>query len=271
MTQSRLPAILTPNSVGSIGGLNIYPIKVAPKQGAVVLIYCRGGIGKTSTAASMLDSEYCNKGLILDAGGNPEVLAHRSDCDFVQLPTWDATEKIWQGIANGEARDYDLIVTDHLTELVDMRRRDLFGDESKNYDDQTSQRQWGIITRGVLGLIRAGRDIARRDGTNVVFTALEMAHPKKEYFNTLAMNPALFDRIPGVVPFVCYLDGDEKTQERIAHFELSNKHLGKWQCAPTQAAYTVPRTFSVNLKDGPHFGNIVDVIKGEKPWPFKMK
>lgn len=272
---NRVSSVLTPQSVRQIGGLDVFPVSAAAIQGTCLLLVARGGGGKTTAASTVGDSKHLptdQKILYLDVEGNIQSIRHREDCEFVPIAGWDKFERIGDAVNAGELKGYyHTIVLDNVSELIDIKIRDVFGDENLEMEEQVSWPQWNRVTRDILARLRDLRNVSRRDGINVIVTAWDMPMPKREYLMTIKANPALRDSIPGIIPFIGYLEPDDKTQERIIHFETSTKHIGKWQCAPTDAAATVPLTFPINVKTGPHLGTVIDVVRGDEKWPTSFK
>jgi len=265
------PMVLTPQSVRKLGGIDVFPVSASQVQGTCLLLVSRGGGGKTTLAATVCDSEFVphdQKNLYLDIEGNIQSIRHRTDCEFVPIADWDKFEVVVDAVIAGETRGhYHTITVDNISELIDIKIRDVFGTDKLDIEEQVSWPQWNRVTRDVLAKIRDLRNVSRRDGINIIFTAWDMADKKKPYYATIQANPALYDKIPGILPFIGYIETDEKDQSRVLHFEYSNKHVSKWQCSPSDAAATVPLTFVIDIANGPHLGTVIDVVRGDKKWP----
>lgn len=273
--QQRPNMILTPETVRTISGLPVYPVSASILQGTCLLIVSRGGGGKTTAAASIGDSIYLPPGkkqLIIDLEGNVQSIRHRDDCEFLPVASWAQFEAVVAAAGAGELRNYyHTVTTDNISELIDIKTREIFGEEQLKLDENTSWPQWNRITRDVLAKIRELRNVSRRDGTNMIFTAWDQPNKKKPYYADIQANPALQDKIPGIISFIGYIDTDERDQSRVMHFEFSNQHVSKWQCDPTDAAANVPLKFKIDIKNGPHLGTVIDTVRGDAKWPFPIK
>lgn len=262
--------IMTPETIRSIGGLPVYPVSASVLQGTCLLIVARGGGGKSTLASTVGNSKHVKgKHLFVDIEGNVQSIRHREDCEFVPIATWAQFEKLVTAAGAGELKDYYHTVTiDNISELIDIKTREIFSDEGLKIDENTSWPQWNKITRDVLAKTRDLRNVSRRDGINVIFTAWDQPNKKKPYYADIQANPALQDKIPGIISFIGYIETDERNQNRILHFEFSNQHVSKWQCAPTDSAATVPLSFTIDINNGPHLGTVIDTVRGDESWPF---
>lgn len=261
---------MTPETIRSIGGLPVYPVSASVLQGTCLLIVARGGGGKSTLASTVGNSKHVKgKHLFIDIEGNVQSIRHREDCEFVPIATWAQFEKLVTAAGAGELKDYYHTVTiDNISELIDIKTREIFSDEGLKIDENTSWPQWNKITRDVLAKTRDLRNVSRRDGINVIFTAWDQPNKKKPYYADIQANPALQDKIPGIISFIGYIETDERNQNRILHFEFSNQHVSKWQCAPTDSAATVPLSFTIDINNGPHLGTVIDTVRGDETWPF---
>lgn len=267
--------ILTPANASdwlrSYGGIDARPVNEIP-AGVKIGIYGPGGAGKTTLLGTALDSEYGGPMLYLNARGNPHVIASRgSNVSVVDMPRFDTVEKVRKDIIKDLAAGdfpFKSIALDNISDMVSMDLRDRYG--------PTTNVEWtqhSATTADGLNLVRNFSDIADNFGINVFFVFWDVFEDReirgqKVNRSELALNKALQGQIPGIVNWMgrLYIMDDAPRYTRCLDFRpLEKQQVSKWQVDPDDARY---KDILMEIYD-PHLGDILDSIKGGKPYPVE--
>lgn len=274
-----------------IGGFEAKPIKSSAPMGVFLTIYGPQGIGKTALAGSAVYSvEWCGRMLYVDVEGGSRSIAHLDGIDVVQISKWDHLEAIMRDVierANPNKPGdfpYGTIVFDNISELRKALEIKMTGDDPES---TLSIRQWGELSRTMLGFVRKCRDISRFFGINIILIAWDTPERtrakespgSKEYVmvdnpnvRQLDFNRALAKEFPGIVDVIAYLylvEGDE-AYTRCLSFSPGKETQSKFRRAPTESAMSIP--YKIYSADPNHhiMADLFDTLRGGKPFPAKQ-
>lgn len=278
-----------------------YQVVKANEQGAWginFLLYSTAGAGKTTLAASAVDSIYGAPLLIIDAEGGARVVSHRADIDVVSITDinsagasgfgWERIKEVTNDLISSKLRHisglsgrpedagaapgpYKTVVIDNMSEMIDMCVRHVLRTISRNIEakDRPDQNDWGKVTAEVLLFTRRMRDFARNSGCNVFFIAWEIADKNEQgqvIKNGLLFNPALARKIPGIVDMVGFLrvlSGGE----RELTFEPSTRTDAKFRRNGTEVANQIPDVMRWKGKDNGPIVDMLNTFKGGVAFP----
>lgn len=241
--------------------------------GVKIGVYGPGGAGKTTLLGTALDSEYGKPMLYLNARGNPHVIASRGeDCVVVDIPKFSTIEAIRKDIVADLAADrfpFKSIALDNVSDMISMDLRDRYGAMAN-----VEWTQHSATTADGLNLIRNFCDIADNWGINVFFVFWDVYEDReirgqKVNRSELALNKALQGQIPGILNWLgrLYIMDDEPRFTRCLDFRpVEKQQVSKWQVDPDDERY---KGILMEIYN-PHLGDILDSIKGGKPYPVDL-
>ena len=111
-----------------------------------MLLYGAPGSGKTTIAGTFPNPLYLN----IEAGVNTLI---GKDIDFVDIESWEDVKEVYNKLLSGEL-DYDSVIIDSITELMDRRKGEIQGDKNS-----LAINQWGILIEDIKGMLRRFRDL----------------------------------------------------------------------------------------------------------------
>lgn len=241
------------------GKLQVYHISQAERQGLFWLIYGPGGLGKTSLALSAMKSIY-GKPLVLvemDRGGS---VGSHLDCDWIPIKDVAAFDEFMKELRNGS--DWLCIVIDPITELNDM----YIEDAERRIGGAEPRRWYNASTSAMLKHMRTLRNLSLNQGISVILTCWEDDYTDdvtKVRKNGLKLNPALRDRVQGLVTTIGYLTlaNDDKT--RVLRLAPGKRYASKFRRSNNDVAQQIPYDIP-----NPDMAPILDTLIGGKP--FKL-
>lgn len=237
----------------------------AARLGYCILLYSRGGGGKTTLAGSADDSPDDSPVLFLDAEGGTKAISHRGNVDVITVKDWTDIKRVTADIVAAPELEWKTIVLDNLSEYVQLATTKIVG----NATDQVSQPKYGDMAREVLALVRTYRDLARHRGVNVVIIAWDS--PEKDetgkLMTTINATPKLQKDLPGIVDIIGYISPvDGRPDLRLLSFEPSSKTISKFRRNTSDAARTIPFTIYYSLDNLP-LPDIFAALKRGVNWP----
>lgn len=253
--------------IRKLGGLDVKPVS-NEERGLILGIYGEPGIGKTTLAATITDSEFGRPALYIDARGNPHVVNSYADrIDVVTIEKFAQLEAIRQSLLKDKTLDYKTIIIDTLTEAWSIDLRDLYG--------PTADVDWqkhSASTADVLQLVRNYVDLSTSGPkVNVVFVMQETVEERtinnqKITRSEIHFNKKLQEYLPSLVNFLgrLYIYEQNAPFRRVLDFTPApTLHQSKIQRDPNDpAARDIP--YQVY---NPSLAPIVDAIRGHVAWP----
>jgi AAA domain len=264
---------LTPSNAAAqikrLGGLEVKPVS-SEERGLVMGIYGEPGVGKTTLAASITDSEFGSPALYIDARGNPHVVnSYAGKIDVVTVEKFAHFEAIRQSLLKDKDLSYKTVIIDTLTEAWSIDLRDLYG--------PTGDVDWqkhSASTADILQLIRNYSDLTTQGPrVNVVFVMQETLEERtvnnqKVTRPEIHFNKKLQEYIPSLINFLgrLYIYETTPPYRRVLDFTPANTvHQGKMQRDPNDpAARDIP--FQIY---NPSLAPLLDTIRGHVPWPIE--
>lgn len=264
--------VLTPVNAARIirryGGVAIEPVS-APDRGMILGVYGPGGVGKTTLAATITDSELGAPALILDARGNTHVVSSYADrLDVATITAFSQVEAVRQDMLKDKALPYKSVILDNLTEMWSMDLRDRYGPMTA-----VAWEKHSATTSDIIQLVRNWVDLALMGPRlNVIFVIQETSETRTVrgregvLRSEVAFNRALQAHVPTLVNFLgrLYQMQDAPPYRRMLDFRpVETVHQAKRQVDPhDEAAATIP----YEIWD-PSLAPLLDTLRGHKPFP----
>jgi hypothetical protein len=264
---------LTPNNAARIakkyGGIE--PVSVgttAQDRGLALGIYGPGGVGKTTLAATITNSELGSPALLLDARGNPHVIASYGDkIQVIQITRFGDLERIRQDILKDKEFPFKSVILDNVTEMWSIDLRDRYGPVA-----DVDWTKHAATTADVLQLIRNWMDLSQvGPKLNVVFVFQETPEQRtirnqNVSRSEIAANKALQSHVPTLINFLgrLYQESDVPPYRRLLDFRpVETVHQSKLQIDPDDPyAKQIPMEVY-----NPSLASILDTMRGQQPWP----
>jgi hypothetical protein len=249
------------------GGIAIKPVTTL-EAGVAMAIFGKGGVGKTTLAVTVTDSEFGTPALILNCFGNPHVVSSYADrVDVAEITEFNQANKILEEIHKDPKCPYKSIIIDHMTAMLMVRLRELYGATADVDWTKHSATSADIfqLTLNALLLTAAPRKM------NVIFLFQESTEERavngvKVFRQEIGANKAVQEQWPGFVPFIgkLYIHGEIAPFHRMLDFTPAEKqHVAKIQRDPKHPlAGTIPlRIYK------PSLAPILDTMHGKAPFP----
>ena len=171
--------------------------EISPENNMVMIVYGKGGVGKTTFAAT------APRPLILDFENGTKYLGERGlEAEVIRLNKWltAADKKDLSAII----KDYQTIVIDPLGEAMDklIDSDEIKGNKYRTADGSLTMAGWGEVKKQMRNFIKFLRD----SGLNVIIvshvseTATEQGMEKR-----IQVATKLKDEIPNMVDIIAYL------------------------------------------------------------------
>lgn len=163
----------------------------------VMILYGRGGVGKTTFAAT------APKPLLIDFENGSKYLGERGlNCDVIRMSEWlSAKDKVQ---LKGLLPNYETIILDPIGEAMEklISSPALDGKKFRQNDGSLSMAGWGEAKKQMKGLVKWLRD----SGKNVILVA-HVAEGKDEEKTTYRIQIAtkLSDELPTMVDIISYM------------------------------------------------------------------
>jgi GTPase SAR1 family protein len=251
------------------GGLKPHPVSQS-ESGIKLGIYGPGGIGKTTLAATVCDTELGRPALYLNMRGNPHVIKSRGDdIDVYEITKFSQVEEIAKSLQADRNCPYKSIIADNMVDGWSLDLKERYGRA-----DNVDWTQHSASTSKVLATTTTLLDLADQVNLrlNVVLIMWETPEDrevrgKKVTRSEVAFNKALQSQIPGKVTWLgrLYIT-DEILFTRCLDFRpIETMQQSKFQVDPDD-----PLTKDIPMEIyNPSLATIIDTIKGGQPWPTK--
>lgn len=270
------------------GGQDVKPI-TTQDRGMALALFAPGGIGKTTAAATIVESEFGGPALYLNARGNPHVISSYGiiPTEFeptltrqlptryieqIDVPKFKTQEDIRQDIIKeGAAFPFKTVILDNVSEIFYRRLGELYGPIGDVTWDKHS-----ATTNDMLQLVRNWMDLCEGPPyINVIFIFQEtpekrtIAGQTVESRSEIGFNKALQSQLPTIVNFLgrLYIAGGPPEYARVVDFTpIETIHQAKFQIDPQdEYASQIPM-----IQYNPHLGHLLDTIRYHKPWPVEL-
>lgn len=258
----------TARDQGSIAGLTIIKASAKtdnPANGTFLTLYGQGGAGKTTLAASAADAAEGAPYLHIDAEGGKESIEHKSNVEVVEVFNYRDFDKLVAQLKRGpKYHGFKTICVDNLCEIINLSLQQI----THSGTDAPEIQEWGAMTREILFKTREFRDMARKDGVNVIFCAWD-ADEKDDrgvIKKDLAFTPALRREYPGIVTVVGHVAVTSDPNIRKLDFAPGPRTVAKFRRTPTANAMKIPFEIYYGVKNPP-LPDILRVMKGGGEWP----
>ena len=179
--------------------------EIIPEENLVMIVYGKGGTGKTTFAAS------APKALILDFENGSKYLGSRGiSADVVRMDSWLTTDDK-KDLMN-LLKDHDTIIIDPLGEAMDklIDSPDIKGNKYRTGDGSPTMAGWGEIKKQMRNFIKFLRDTKK----NVIIVShVAEIQTEQGLEHRIQVATKLSDEIPHMVDVISYwgvrTDGEE--------------------------------------------------------------
>lgn len=237
-------------------------------SGVKMGFYGPGGGGKTTLVGTAVESEWGSPMLLLNARGNPHVIASKSDrIQVMDVKSYREVEDIRKDLAADPDCPFKSIAIDTVSELLALDLRDRYG--------ATTAIEWTMhsaSTADILQMVRNYSDLADWGPRLNVFFVFWDTYEKRKIRgqdvdrNELQLNKALQAQVPGLINWLgrVYVAEGEPNYTRCLDFRpIETETVSKHQIDPND-----PIQASIPMQQyRPHLGHILDAIKGGIPFP----
>jgi GTPase SAR1 family protein len=242
---------------------------ISELEGGIALgFFGPGGIGKTTLAGTIVDSEFGSPALYLNARGNPHVISSKADrIQVLDIWKFAEQEKIRVDMLKDKDCPFKTVILDNVSEMFYMDLRDRYG-----ADADVDWTKHSATTADVLQMVRNWVDMTTGPlKLNVVFVFQEVPEAReirgqKVTRSELAFNKALQFQIPTIITFLgrLYIVQDREPYTRLLDFRpIEALHQAKFQIDPNDE-----RTKDIPMEwYNPSLASLLDSLKGGKPWP----
>ena len=248
------------------GRFRIASAEESAAYGYCILVYSRGGGGKTTLAGSADDSPEDSPVLFIDAEGGTKAISHRPNVQVINVDKWPDIKELANTIIQApDPLPWRTIVLDNLSEFIQLATSHIVG----NATDQVSQPKYGEMAREVLALVRAFRDLGRHRGVNIILIAWDSTEfdETKRLISTINATPKLQKDLPGIVDIIGYISPiDNQPDKRLLSFEPSSRTVAKFRRNTSGAARTIPHSIVYGLDNLP-MPDILAALKRGVTWP----
>jgi len=247
--------------IRQFGKLPVYNIRQLQRQGLFWLIYGPGGLGKTSLALSAMQSEYGRPMCLVEVDRGGSVGSHL-DCDVILIKKYQDFISFMDELSHGS--EWLCIAIDPLTELADM----CLEYKEQQIHSADPRQHYNASTVELTKRIRQLRDLSMNSGVNVILTCWEDDYTDevtKVRRNGLKLNPALRDRVQGLVTTIGYLELATDNKTRILRLAPDKRYATKFRRSDDDVAQQIPDTIAVGPSYN-HMGHILDTLIGRKPF-----
>lgn len=262
LTPANAPAFM--RTYGKIASRPVNEMKSGVKMG----FYGPGGGGKTTLIGTAVESAYGSPMLLLNARGNPHVIASKGDnIQVMDIKSYKEAEAIRADLYNDPSCPFKSVAIDTVSELLSMDLRDRYGPST-----EVKWEMHSASTADILQLVRNYSDLADwGPRLNVFFVFWDTIEKRKirgeevDRFE-LALNKALQSQVPGLVNWMgrVYVSSGHPDYTRCLDFRpLEKEGVSKHQIDPNDA---IQRTIPMQIYR-PHLGHILDAVKGGIPFP----
>lgn len=213
---------------------------IKPEETTVMIIYGKGGVGKTSFGASAPEP------LLLDFENGGKYLGQRGfDIDIVRFSKWITTaeKKELAKVLN----NYKTIIVDPIGEAMDklIESEEIQGKKYRQNDGSLSMSGWGEVKRQMKGFVKWLRD----SGKNVILIShLNEIQDDTGLNHRIQIATGLSDDLPNMVEIVSYCGvkkAEDGTMKRVLYTPASGGLFDS-----KDRTGTVPKTVEISEKYG---------------------
>lgn len=246
-------------------GFDIHSARESMDDGYCIMLYSKGGGGKTTLAGSADDSPEDKPVLFIDAEGGVKAISHRKDVQVISIKDWAEIKKLKDEIIKAPTLPWKTIVLDNLSEFVQLATNAIVGSAT----DQVSQPKYGEMAREILAMVRQFRDLARHRKINVIIIAWDSTEKDESgrLTSTINATPKLQKDLPGIVDIIGYISPiDGQPDKRLLTFESSTRTISKFRRNTSDTAKTIPLQIVYGVDNLP-MPDILAALKRGKEWP----
>lgn len=250
--------------MGTIAGLElISPEQAFQNYGLALGLYGKSGVGKTTLAGTIARSPHAGKVFWMDCKGAPKVLAGQNlPIEIVTPPNFVKLDLVnTELLKNPEA--YGTYVFDHVTHMQIMHLNSMSRASDREWKHYTRSQEW-IIEKFLNPWIK----VTETTHVNVIFIfqqETDQEEDTKRWIYRLNLTPHLAEDLPYYLDYMGYLTlVQEGSSERKLSFAPSLKYVTKTRRPLTGVGSDIPGVIY-----HPDLGVMLDVLKGDKPWPAK--
>lgn len=240
-------------------------------SGVKMGFYGPGGGGKTTLLGTAVESEFGSPMLLLNARGNPHVIASKADrIQVMDVKSFREAEAIRVDVMKDTDCPFKSIAIDTVSELLALDLRDRYGTAT-----DVKWEMHSASTADILQLVRNFSDLADWGPRLNVFFVFYDVPEKRTIMGEevermeLALNKALQAQVPGLVNWLgrVYVAEGEPSYTRCLDFRPIEKQMvSKHQIDPDDVNQ---RTIPMQIYR-PHLGHILDTMKGGTPFPATL-
>jgi phage nucleotide-binding protein len=248
---------MTPQNLESFAGLKISKSEDVQSKGDVYIIYGQGGVGKTTLAAEIAESEFVKRGTLwLTMDGNTKSISNliRSGrIQEVEIKRWSELQKMTDSYIREQP--WDAVAIDNMSEGQSIDLRDITGGAR-----QPEIQEYGLSEAHMISLIRKWRDIARANDINVFILFWEMQVNKGAGTkDDLHVTNKLAAKLAGIVGNVMHLtsETDKDITRKITIAGPSTRTAAKFTRDRTDSVqWTIPNEIYYRLDQTP----LIDIL-----------
>lgn len=266
-------------------GLDVYqPRDIRQYKGWSTCISGRGGVGKSTLAASVINSELAWNCIFVDIEGGAVVLDDAEDnpkwrpeegphLGIVNVQDWSTLNTVMDNtIATHKSLDINCVIFDNMGEAIELSKH------ARGFYKAGAANEFGIwddITNDMIGFFRRGRDLARQEQFICIFVMWDTEKlmvrndPHGGYKRDLALNPKTAEKVMGVMDSCIWLETPPRPRTPyppILHFTDIDPAI------PTKKRLNPKQQRILNIPDviyNPDLGVIVDSILGGQKFPIE--
>lgn len=260
----------TPRIPTKFAGLPIRkPSEIQQHRGTCITLTGKGGVGKTTLAATITHSDIAQRCLFVDLEGGAHVLDDDPYMDIVEVHSWSELEVILQSLVR-DTKTYRSVIIDNASEALELCKA-----KYNFYADITKQLSlWNQITNDMVTMFRTGRDIARQEQFVTIFCMWDTIDNEDDMgqkfkHRNVSLNPKLAEKFLGIMDIVGWLEQPTKPNlpyPPILHFDIDPLYPTKKRISPRQQSLLKIPDIIYN----PDLGHIIDTMIGGKPWPTEQ-
>lgn len=249
----------------TFAGLPSYdPISVRQTKGRNITIMAHAGAGKTTLAATCLNSRFGWPMQYVDIEGGSHVLDNNDGIDIVKIKGTAEWNKYYAELKrnynNSEKFPYLTVCIDNLTELANKR----IAEEKPKHNDP--RKAYGVVTDEIMEITRFLRDMSNATMINVIINVWIEREKDDDQGVTLTrvqFNPAIQKAYPGVVDMIgnLTLENDPPQYTRKLSF-IPIRSDAKLRRAKTD---TNAQKIPIEIWN-PDLGAILDTLIGGDPY-----